>query len=331
VPVTGAPSDAELLELLRGRGERAEALARRPYRYATSAPLEQIEVRTAGSADLDLIFKDLSRDRLLGDAAATKPVFLHQPGRELDTYREILDPAGIGPRLFASVAEPERRRHWLLIEKVQGVELWQVGELEVWEGVAAWLGRFHARFQGRAEQLRAANPHLLGHSRDWFCSWAERARAALARSSDPRASAIAEALRGYDEVVAAITRLPVTLVHGEFYPSNVLVAGDPGEIAVYPVDWEMAATGPGMIDLAALVGGWGAGERRRLLAAYLDGPSESTLAPARAEAAAADLARCRLALALQWLGWSADWRPPAEHAHDWIGEAEALVRELRLG
>ena len=40
-----------------------------------------------------------------------------------------------------------------------------------------------------------------------------------------------------------------------------------------------------------------------------------------AETLSADLARCRLHLALQWLGWSPDWRPPPEHAHDWLGEA----------
>jgi hypothetical protein len=37
---------------------------------------------------------------------------------------------------------------------------------------------------------------------------------------------------------------------------------------------------------------------------------------------------CRLHLAIQWLGWSTDWTPPKEHAHDWLGEAIALARKL---
>jgi len=31
---------------------------------------------------------------------------------------------------------------------------------------------------------------------------------------------------------------------------------------------------------------------------------------------------------MQWLGWSADWSPPAEHAHDWLGEAIAMAEQL---
>jgi Ser/Thr protein kinase RdoA (MazF antagonist) len=329
-PRTAPPSDRDLIELLRGQGE-VLALSRRPYRYATSAPLEELRVRLAGGGELALIFKDLSRDRLLGDAPATKPAFLHEPLRELETHRRILDPAGIGPRCVAAVAGSRPPRHWLLLEKVPGVELWQVGELPVWEAVAAWLGGFHARFAGRLDELRAANTHLLEHSESWFRSWCERARAALAGSSDPRASELRRALDRYDEVVAALTALPRTLVHGELYPSNVLVVRDDDPTRVCPIDWEMAAVGPGLIDLAALAGGWGDAERRRLLAAYLGAPPEAERAEtAAAETATADLDRCRLHLALQWLGWSVDWRPPPEHAHDWLGEALALAQACAL-
>jgi hypothetical protein len=93
---------------------------------------------------------------------------------------------------------------------------------------------------------------------------------------------------------------------------------------------EMAAIGPGPIDLAALVGGWGATERQRLATAYRRELARAgTTAPAP-EALAADLSRSRLHLALQWLGWSSEWRPPSEHAHDWVGEALMLTEELGL-
>ena len=64
---------------------------------------------------------------------------------------------------------------------------------------------------------------------------------------------------------------PRTFVHGELYPSNVLVVRDDRHPRVCPIDWEMAAIGPGLIDLAALVGGWDPPERERLVAAYLSG------------------------------------------------------------
>jgi Ser/Thr protein kinase RdoA (MazF antagonist) len=330
--MTEAPSDQELIELLSredGVGE-VVGLSRRPYRYATSAPLEELDVETADGTELKLILKDLSRERLLGDAGATKPAFLHMPEREIETYRRILASEGIGPRCYGAVAEADQGRYWLLIEKVPGIELWQVGELEVWEDVADWVGGFHSSFAGRLDEVGAANPHLLDLSADWFRSWCRRAMERLVESADSRAPALRTALADYDEVIDALTALPRTFVHGELYPSNILVVRD-GPLRICPVDWEMAGIGPGLVDLAALVGGWEERERSRLVAAYIrsrDDGGDSAEEPAALEA---DLTRCRLHLALQWLGWSADWRPPPEHAHDWLGEALELAEGLGLG
>jgi Ser/Thr protein kinase RdoA (MazF antagonist) len=329
--VTDGPSDREVVDLLSGQDGVGDVvdMTRRPYRYATSAPLEELHVETADGAKIELILKDLSRDRLLDEAAATKPEFLHRPERELETYRRILAPAAIGPRCFGVVAESDPPRHWMVIEKVPGVELWQVGELSVWEEVAGWLGGLHASFAGRREEVAEANPHLLDLSEEWFSSWCRRALERLADSDDPRAESLRRALRSYDDVVSALAALPRTFVHGELYPSNVIVVqGDPPRTC--PVDWEMAGIGPGLIDLAALVGGWDEPQRRRLITGYLRGINETSAGDSTPDAVEADLARCRLHLALQWLGWSADWRPPAEHAHDWLGEALELAGELGL-
>jgi hypothetical protein len=39
---------------------------------------------------------------------------------------------------------------------------------------------------------------------------------------------------------------------------------------------------------------------------------------------------CRLALAVQWLGWSPGWSPPRAHAQDWRGEALTMAQSLGL-
>jgi Ser/Thr protein kinase RdoA (MazF antagonist) len=324
-----APDSEELLTALRDGGVRAADLTRRPYRYATSAPLEELRVRTDGGQELRMIFKDLSRERLIGQARESKPPSVYDPRRELECYRRILVPAGLGPRCFVVVVDSDAPRYWLFIEKVAGVELWQVGEIEVWEEVGRWLGRLHASFAARADEVRGSNPYLVEHSESWFRGWHERALSALSRSGDERTGALERALAKYEEVIEALAALPRTFLHGEFYPSNVLVVADASPVEVYPVDWEMAAVGPAAIDLAALVGGWDADARTRLVAAY-----EGAYADGRRETIpgdlSADVARCRLHLALQWLGWSPEWRPPPEHAHDWVGEALALAEELGL-
>lgn len=96
-----------------------------------------------------------------------------------------------------------------------------------------------------------------------------------------------------------------------------------------PVDWEMAALGPGLVDLAALVaGGWSDEQRTAIAQAYFE-----AMPPPRARAwddFARALDYCRLHLAVQWLGWSPDWSPPRAHAQDWLGEAVRLAEGLGL-
>jgi hypothetical protein len=307
------PTDDELAAGLREAfpGQVLRGIERRPYAYATSARLEELDVMLGGDERTSLILKHLAWHHLLDDAQRTKPRFLHDPGRELAVYRTLLGPAGLGPRLVASGDGSEP---WLLLEKVDGVELWQVGEMSVWQAVAAWLAGFHALFADRVDDVRRAVPTLLTIDRQWMLSWAERACRSLATADDPRATQLLDALRGYPRLVDSPWSAAPTFLHGELYPSNVLVPGS----RVCPVDWEMAAVGPPALDLAALVGGWDDDHRHALLGAYgVTGPD-----------LAHDVDRCRLHLALQWIGWSDGWRPPPEHARDWIGEALDLARRL---
>ena len=88
-----------------------------------------------------------------------------------------------------------------------------------------------------------------------------------------------------------------------------------GAERIVPVDWELAAAGPAVVDLAALTTGWSGDEAEAIVAAY-------------GEVEHADLMAARLHLAVRWLGWSPGWTPPAEHRRDWLAEAEAAAREL---
>jgi hypothetical protein len=93
----------------------------------------------------------------------------------------------------------------------------------------------------------------------------------------------------------------------------------------------MAAVGPGLIDLAALVaGGWSADQRLALVTSYYRAlASEDGQPPSFDDfLAAADL--CELHLAVQWLGWSPEWAPPAEEARGWLEGAFRLGGKLGL-
>jgi hypothetical protein len=332
------PTDADvvrcLAEGLRRRGERAgvAAVDRGPYAYATSFPLEEVAARLDDGRTLHLILKDLTWDALLGDARRSKPPFLYDPRRCMRTYDTVLPGTGVGVACWGTLSEERSGRHLLLLERVPGVELWQVGDFGVWESVARWLARFHQAFAGEGEAVGRRNPHLLRYGPELLRTWPGRALAvATARGAgEDQRHRLRQVARSYDFVVDRLTAGPQQLVHGELYPSNVLVGrAGPGGAQVWPVDWEMAGVGSPLLDVAALTSGWPGTEQGALVDSYLDelGPA-APWADRREVTTLVDC--CRLHYALQWLGWSPDWSPPAEHARDWAAESLAVAERLDL-
>jgi aminoglycoside phosphotransferase (APT) family kinase protein len=173
----------------------------------------------------------------------------------------------------------------------------------------------HDRFSSQ-DSARALPPHtLIDYNQQFYRRWLRRARAVL---TDPATDWL---LRRYESAIARLLELPRGLIHGEFYPANVLVQGTGPDARICPVDWEMAACAPPLMDLAAFVAGrWSDTERARLVAAYRDHTTTSFADP--------DFAACRLHVAVQWLAWSRRWVPPAAQRHDWLGEARQVAEEL---
>ena len=322
-----AASTEELRAALEGvLGREVASLERRPCAYRTSYELDELEVTLADGATLRLMLKSLGRGALDPAALGAKHEFLHDPLREIEAYRSLLTPAGLSsPRYYGAVVVPDRDRYWLVIENVTGEVLWQVGELEVWQEAAKWLADLHVRFEDR--DLGAAGAHVIRYDASFYSSWMRRALEFAEAERRARLEPLADC---YDEVVARLAALPQTFIHGEFYASNVLIQRGGGALRVCPIDWENAAAGPGVIDLAALTtGGWSAGEREQIARGYLE-QMAALGRPADEVELHEALELARLHLAVQWLGWDPTWTPPAEHRHDWLGEALTIAANLSL-
>lgn len=325
------PSDSELEMSLgsiyaqAGLGGPTRVL-RRPSPYRTSFPLEELDLTLEDGTELRLVFKDLAWAALDEGGRLAKPAFLHDPRREPAVYASLLAPRRIGPRYYGSAIDPSLERYWLFVERIEGRELYQVGELEIWQAVAGWLGEMHSVL-GADLEVDTRRARLIEYDEAYYRRWIERAVEFAPTPGRPgsRAEGIAWIAERYDRAVEGLLELPRTVIHGEFYASNVLVVDGDADLRVCPVDWELAAVGPGLVDLAALVsGGWGDGEREAIVSAYRAGAKAFDFSSDQLDLA-------RLHLAIQWLGWApAEWVPPEGKRHDWLGEALALADGLGL-
>ncbi len=118
-------------------GTRVGRIERRRSPYRTSFLLDEVDVDLADGRRLELVLKGVDR-RSLGPAArVAKPAVVHDSRREIQAYR-LLANAGLGtPELVAAGTG------WLLLERVRGLELSRIGDLDVWRAAARWLARLH--------------------------------------------------------------------------------------------------------------------------------------------------------------------------------------------
>jgi Ser/Thr protein kinase RdoA (MazF antagonist) len=334
---TGQLRDVLAQTLSRSRPRaRIVDLERAPGAYGSSWWLEDITVQLDDGSRLALVFTDLGREANGSGARWVKPARATDPAREGWVYRTLLRRMRLGtPTLWAAVTDPAAGRHWLILERVNGVPLAQVGDRAIWRWVADWLGRFHAT---APVPLPGTGP-LLRHDHEYHRGWMARALSAAeedARGGPDRAAAQVKLARlraiapTHERAVDEALAMAATLIHGEFYPSNILVDRRQATRAIHPVDWEMAALGPPLLDLAALLSGrWGPHDRGRMVMAYREGALAAGASLAPLDEFLRGLAACRLLQAIQWQGWARCWEPPEGHRNDWLEEAEQCAEELR--
>jgi aminoglycoside phosphotransferase (APT) family kinase protein len=313
------------LGLRRNVATRVARITRQRSQYESSFRLEELLVEREDGSVETLMLKDVSYAALSKDARIAKARREHNPLRELRVYEHVLSPISLGPKLCATVIDEADGRYWLLIEKVDGVELYQVGELSTWQQCARWLATLHVRFEGKGEHLCRTIP-LLRYDRHR----AEEDFSRLRDSSDGAIRELAEQLMPtYRLALDVVYAWPQTFLHGDFYASNVLVSRQDADVVVSPVDWELAGVGPNLLDLAALTSGrWS--ERQRLAIASSYHTTWSVLHDCRCSLSAFLVALdcARLMVALKWLAAPLEWQPPEDHVGDWYTEACDLAKGL---
>jgi len=314
-----------------GDRKAIDVLRRQLCPYTSSFRLDELDVQFKDGSQMRLVLKDLSRDAMVEDARRVRPEFLYEPRREINAYRWVLPYAPQGTAAwYGAVTDGAAGRYWLFLEQVDGYQLTQVGNFGTWERTAAWIARFHCSFSPHWARQLAERSGALVYDEDFYWQWLRRAQRFA--NPNPEARGIIERIaRQYAPVVKQLAGLQRTLIHGELYACNVLIGRQQDRERICPVDWEMSALGPGLIDLAALSAGWAEPKQQALARAYYSathhGPHVDGDAYPPPEFLTA-LDCCRLHLAMRMLGWSDDWAPPREHAKDWLAEADRISRRL---
>ncbi len=295
-------------------GNSVVVLEREPNVHASTFPSEIVTC----------LVNDLGRLRLFCkySARVNHSAHGHRGGvaYEAAVYQRILATSGVSlPRCYGSYTEPLSNRTWLALafldnctraSKVAG----SAGMLEA----AAWLGRFHAVNQHRATE--APWCHLKSYDSAYYTGWTQRTALFGARWHH-RFPWLRMSCQRFNTLVSTLLEAPLTVIHGEFYPNNILYRGG----RIYPVDWESAAIAAGEIDLASLTEHWPAHVAQKCALEYAHARWGEDI-PDKFEHR---LAVARLYLLFRWLGDRLEWTSN-ENALRRVRELGKLASRLQL-
>ena len=253
--------ESEVLPRACGTDASIASVRSTPSRSATSYAARVVTVELTDGSTRRMFLKDLGSSRLFKEDANGRRA------RELHVYRDLLRDAELGiPAYYGAAWNEERERFWLVVELVDGVPVADC-EFDSWPKATAWLARMqglYARDPGRFER----SPLLIRHDADFFGSRAERALSNARRVSGRAVRRLRRLLSGYDDLVFLMADQPSTFVHGSYRPENVLLDDPPRPSRVCVVDWELAAIGSPLYDLARLCDGYRGARLDHLLDSY---------------------------------------------------------------
>jgi hypothetical protein len=269
---------------------RLTRLRREPSYYTTSFPCEIVRCWFDHGRKLTLFCKYETKDG--------EDPYGQRGGvpYEVKVYRHVLQPSEAStPTFYGAYDDRETGRTWLVLEYLTRSTAVGKASLEAMRAAARWIGRFQTVHAARA---RSSTRFLTVYDAGYYQGWARRT-AQFAGCLSQQFPWLRSLCERWEEAAVALAARQPTIIHGEYYPHNILLQRG----RIRPVDWETAAIGAGEIDLATLTEGWSRDVASRCERAYQrarwpDGPPSDFQR-------VLDLAR--VYVQFRWLGEQPDW------------------------
>lgn len=220
---------------------RVTIVHRGPVIYASTYPSEVVKCRIGARGELKLYCK------YRGGVHCDR--YGHHRGvpYETEVYRRVLQPLPFSvPKFYGSYEDDT----WLILGYVErSLRLAKGPQPETIVRAAEWIGRFHAANEARVSLSTLS--FVNRYNSEYYLGWMRRT-SLFAASLHQRFPWLRTLSECFEESFDILLSAAPTVVHGEYYPHNILVS----RRVIYPIDWESAAIAAGEIDLATLTEAW---------------------------------------------------------------------------
>jgi phosphotransferase family enzyme len=304
----------ELLAEVSGEQVVVAAVRSEPIRVPSLFPADVVSVTLGDGSTLSLFVKHL------GSEQADHPD-KQRRDREVRVYEVLLGDAGLPvPRYYGSRWNAASGRTDVYLEYIPDWSL-KYTDLEHWFTAARRLAQLQAHFAARPERLLVCD-FLLRLDPGYFHAWAERALAAVVRHLPELAGRLERVVAAYRPVARLLGCQPMTLVHNDLAPKNVIADRSWSPARICLVDWEMAGLGCGLLDLVHLKHGLRPRADQRMRASYCAELAGTGLVPNHPRELERLFAACELHQAMCRLTYFAIWQTPRAQVGQWVRDAE---------
>ncbi len=310
----------EVLQEALGRSVKISTLKHEPSPFATLFPANILHIRLQSGKRISLFLKHL------GSEESDHPE-KQCPDREIRIYEELLGNDNLPVvKYYGSRWNETSNRREVFLEYIDDWNL-KYHELEHWFTAARRLAHLHAHFASQAEMLLACQ-YLLQFDAVYYYEWADRALLIVADQSAGLAADLEPVVKSYDRVVDVITRQPLTLVHNDPSPKNVIADRSSSPARICLVDWEMAGMGCGLMDLVHLKYGLDRENDQKMREAYGAELAGTGLLPSSPQDLGSLFAACEIHKTVYRLAHSKIWQLPLETVSQWVTEIQEFLGQV---